>query len=57
MMDFVLLVANRANLYKPSLRTNFFPNLLILPSGKTTYCSPLTMSSIAYRKVVRDGDN
>ena len=51
------MVANLANLYSPSLRTNFFPYLLILPSGKTTSCSPFSIRSIAYLNAERDGDN
>ena len=56
-MDVVFFVANLANLYNPSLRTNFFPYLLIFPSGKTTSCSPFSIRSIAYFKADKDGDN
>ena len=56
-MDSVFFVANRANLYNPSLRTNFLPTLLIFPSGKTTSCLPFSIRSIANLKVDNDGDN
>ena len=56
-IESVFFVANLANLNKPSLRTNFLPSLLIFPSGKTTNCSPFSISSIAYLSVDRDGDN
>ena len=56
-IESVFFVANLANLNKPSLRINFLPNLLIFPSGKTTNCSPFSISSIAYLNVESDGDN
>ena len=56
-MESVFFVANVANLYNPSLRTNFLPYSLIFPSGKTTKFSPLFIKSIAYLNVESDGDN
>ena len=41
------MVANLANLYSPSLRTNFFPFLLIFPSGKTTSCSFFSINQLS----------
>ena len=57
MIEFVLFEAKRANLNRPSLRINFFPYLLIFPSGKTTNCSPFSIRLIAYLNAGRDGDN
>ena len=56
-IEVVFLLANLANLYSPSLRTNFSPYLLIFPSGKTTSCSCFSIRSIAYLNAERDGDN
>ena len=57
MIDSVCFVANRANLNSPSLRTNFFPYLLIFPSGKTTSCSLFFIRLTAYLNAEKDGDN
>ena len=56
-IESVFLAANRDNLYRPSLRTNFFPYLLIFPSGKITSCSPFSIRSIEYLNAESVGDN